>query len=69
MKFRQAKTPLLEALVRHHKPAMLPRENLHPVAALRHEDKKMPGEKIFFPLIPNNRTQPINRIAHVDGLR
>ena len=68
MKRGQPEASLLEPLVRQHEAAAVPRQHLHFVAALRHEDEEVAGVEVFLPLVPDDGTQPVDGIAHVHRL-
>lgn len=65
----QSEAALLEALVRDDESAVVPREKLGAVTALRDEDEDVAGVQVLLPLAADDGAQPVNRVAHVDGLR
>lgn len=64
----QTEAALLKTLVGEDETARVPGENLHPVPSPRDEDEEVAGVEVFLPLGADERCQPVNAVAHVDGL-
>lgn len=60
---------LLESLIEEDEAAVVPGEDLDAIAALRDENEEVTREEVLLPLVPDDRGQAIDRVAHVDRLR
>jgi hypothetical protein len=69
VKGRQPEAPLLEALVGQHEAAAVPGEDLHPVAAARHEDEEVAGVEILFPAALHDGGEPVDALAEIHWVR
>lgn len=64
----ESKTALLEALVEEDEATVVPGEHLRPVAAAADEDEEVAGVEVFLPLVADDAGEPVDAVAHVDGL-
>lgn len=64
----QLEAALFQSLVRDDETAALPRQNLHAVSAPRNKDEEVSCVEVLLPVAPDNGAQPIDAVAHVDGL-
>ena len=65
---RKTKASLLETLVEQDEAAVVPGEHLRPVPAAADEDEEVAGVDVFLPLVADDGGQPVDAVAHVDGL-
>ena len=65
---RKTKASLLETLVEQDEAAAVPGQHLGAVATPAHEDEEVASVEILLPLVADDGGQPIDAVAHVDGL-
>lgn len=66
--YRLPEAALLQALVVEDEAAVVPGEELRAVALSGEEDEEVAGEEVLLPLVLHQRAEPVDAVAHVDGL-
>lgn len=65
---RESEASLLEPLVEEDEAAVVPGQHLRPVTPAADEDEEVAGVEVFLPLVADDGGEPVDAVAHVDGL-